>query len=111
MNWKLTRPGHLVRFERGEPICMIVPYPRGMLESFLPQRRPLASNSELSAAYQRWSNERNMFHLRVAERDEQAIRVGWQKDYFQGRDPGSDRFSEHQTKLPLRPFEPEGTKS
>ena len=32
MNWKLTRRYHAVRFERGEPICMVVPIPRGLAE-------------------------------------------------------------------------------
>ncbi|MEQ8786491.1 MAG: DUF6065 family protein [Pirellulaceae bacterium] len=110
MNWKLTRPDHLVRFERGEPICMVVPYPRGLLESCRPQRLPLAENPQLKSAYQRWSHDRDIFHQRVAEGDEQAQRAGWQKDYFQGRDPGSDRFGSHQTKLGVRRFESGGEK-
>ena len=34
-----------------------------------------------------------------------AVRSGWQKDYFQGRDPGTETFAEHQTKLKLPLFE------
>ena len=104
MNWKITRPNHIVRFERGEPICMVVPYPRGLLEACQPERAPLAENAELAEAYQRWSRERDEFHERIADGDFEATRQGWQKDYFQGRDPGSERFVEHQTRLPLRPF-------
>jgi hypothetical protein len=33
------------------------------------------------------------------------IARGWQKDYFQGRDPDSERVEYHQTKLTVRPFE------
>ena len=29
MNWKLTRTDHWVRFDRGEPVCMLVPQRQG----------------------------------------------------------------------------------
>lgn len=105
MNWKLTRAHEIVRFERGEPICMLVPYPRELLDSFVPQLRPLAENPELETAYRQWSRDRDEFHRLLAERDPDAIRRGWQKDYFQGRDPGKDRFEGHQTRLRILPFE------
>ncbi len=105
MNWKLTRPGQSVRFEAGEPICMIVPTPRGFLESLTPQHMPLSANAKLHQRYQQWSLERTAFQNRVADGDEAAARRGWQKDYFQGRDPGEQRFDDHQTKLGLRQFE------
>lgn len=104
MNWKLTRPNHAVRFEVGEPICMIVPYPRGLLDSVAPMQQPLDSNAEVADAYKRWSIERDEFQRRVAAGDMDAIKTGWQKDYFQGRDPGSERTEAHQTKLIVRPF-------
>src|SRR5205807_231232 len=43
MNWKLTRPGLPVRFARGEPICMIVPVPRGLAEELDPHQAPIAT--------------------------------------------------------------------
>ena len=105
MNWKLTRPHDIVRFERGEPVCMLVPYPRNLLDSLSPKLRPLADDEELQLAYEQWSNDRNAFHQLVASGDPDAVRRGWQKDYFQGRDPGNDRFDGHQTRLVVRPFE------
>lgn len=107
MNWKLTRANHMVRFERGEPIAMVVPYPRELLSSLRPVRRALANEPELHERYEMWSRERTGFQERVASGDESASRRGWQKDYFQGRDPGTDKFSEHQTKLGLPEFEEE----
>ncbi len=108
MNWKITRAGETVRFARGEPCCMVVPYPRGLVESFEPERRPLESDAEISQEYQRWSTDRNAYQSRVADGDQEAIRRGWQKDYFQGRDPGKERVAEHQTKLAVREFERNG---
>ena len=105
MNWKLTRANHVVRFEAGEPICMVVPIPRGLIDSLQPRKQPLDSNTEVAQAYRRWSADRDEFHRLVAAGDPNALERGWQKDYFQGRDPGSQRVEQHQTKLPVRPFE------
>lgn len=105
MNWKITRPNEVVRFDRGEPCCMVVPFPRGWLEKFQPSIQPLASNSVIATEYARWSGDRDAFHERIAAGDEAAISVGWQKDYFHGKDPGTDKCPTlHQTKLVLREF-------
>lgn len=47
MNWKLTRRNHTVHFEQVEPICVIVPIPRGLAESFDPVCQPLSTNPTL----------------------------------------------------------------
>ena len=106
MNWKLTRPGQLVRFEIGDPICMVVPFPRGFLDALDPVRRSLESDPETQAKYLKWSHDRSQFQEKVADGDETAVKRGWQKDYFQGRDPGAEKFDGHQTKLGLDPFRP-----
>lgn len=105
MNWKLTRPGLMVRFERWAMICLVLPLPRDLFASLAPRRAPLAEDPELESRYRRWSNGRNAYHSTVAAGDEEAIERGWQKDYFQGRDPGEERFDNHQTKLNVPPFE------
>lgn len=105
MNWKLTRPQHLVRFERGEPICMILPYPRGLLDELVPHKEPLDNNPELAAGYRRWSADRDEFQRQMLSGNQEVLERGWQKDYFQGRDPGAERVGTHQTKLNVRPFE------
>lgn len=89
-----------------EPICMFVPYPRGPLDSFLPRVESLDENSELSASYRKWSADPSEFHRLMAVGAEEVLKRGWQKDYFQGRDPDSEKFSEHQTKINVRSFRP-----
>jgi len=37
MNWKLTRPRQRVTFEIGDPVCVLVPFPRHFLEQFQPE--------------------------------------------------------------------------
>ncbi len=104
MNWKLTRPNNAVRFEQGDPICMIVPIPRGLGEYLDPRMLPLRCNETLDKQYNAWSASRDEFHRRVEQQDAEAVRRGWQKDYFHGQNPGSERFGEHQTKMPLKEF-------
>src|SRR5262249_11032524 len=54
MNWRFTRPNHVVRFEAGEPICQIVPVPRGLVEQFQPEIRAIADDPELYGAFNKW---------------------------------------------------------
>jgi hypothetical protein len=105
MNWKITRPCEWVRFDKGEPFCMIVPVPRGLAESLVPQRHFLETNPELMAQYQAWEASRRGFLADLSSRDPEAIKRGWQKDYFQGKTPDGKDFESHQTRLELREFE------
>ena len=104
MNWKLTRPRHTVRFERGEPICMIVPIPRGLAESFQPRRMPLSHNAQLLAKYHAWQLSRGAFLDALIKQRPDAVRRGWQRDYFLGLPSDGKRFDEHQTRLELKEF-------
>lgn len=103
MNWKLTRPGLNVEFKRGEPICMIVPIPRGLAESLEPQQAPISSNPELEAEYGKWNNRRRGF-LDSLSLHPVSGKAGWEKDYFQGRNPSGDYFEGHQTQIRLKEF-------
>ena len=85
---------------------MVVPMPRGLIDSLLPHKQSLDSEPQVAQAYRRWSADRDEFHRLIAARDLKAMERGWQKDYFQGRDPGSERVQTHQTKLTVRAFEP-----
>jgi Family of unknown function (DUF6065) len=105
MNWKLTRVCEWVRFEKDEPFCMLVPVPRGLAESLVPRRETLAANAELQAQYLAWENSRSGFLTGLGERDPDAVKRGWQKDYFQGKTPDGQPIDQHQTRLNLREFE------
>lgn len=108
MNWKLTRKNHTVRFEQGEPICMIVPVPRGLAESLEPIRQPLQSNRKLSQAYETWANSRIDFNKELAHNVEATVKTGWQRDYMLGMNGEGKSFAEHQTKLHLSRFQRKG---
>ncbi|MBS0262498.1 MAG: hypothetical protein JSS02_11155 [Planctomycetes bacterium] len=104
MNWKLTRPQHTIRFDEGEPICMIVPVPRGLVESLEPIRRPLSDNPDLLEQYETWRTSRRAFNAALARGDAAAREQGWQKDYMLGRVVSGERVAGHQTRLAVREF-------
>lgn len=104
MNWKLTRPHHVVRFERGEPICMIVPVSRGVAEQLEPVYVPLDANPELAREYRDWEKSRSTFNADLAKLQPDAVKRGWQRDYMQGRTISGKEVHEHQTRLHLREF-------
>lgn len=109
MNWKITRVCEWVRFEKGEPFCMIVPIPRGLGESLVPQRTNIAANPELMEEYQAWEASRRGFLADLSVKNPDAVKRGWQKDYFQGKTIEGKTVESHQTRLNLREFKPAGS--
>lgn len=109
MNWKLTRPGQTVRFEAGEPYCVVVPQRRGELEAFHPQIRDIESDPATAKGTREFVERRKQTHVRkfLAEysKDFEADWDAWEKDYFKGRRPDGSPAPEHQTKLRLAEFE------
>lgn len=104
MNWKVTRVCEWVGFAAGEPFCMLVPVPRGFAEGFVPRTMPLSSDAELKAKYEAWEASRKGFLRGLHDLDPEAVKRGWQKDYFQGKTAEGGTFAGHQTRLSIKPF-------
>ena len=104
MNWQVTRPRHWIRFEEGEPICRIVPFPRHYLESFQPKIRDLSSDPRTARQFNEWRESRAQFLEDLKARDEEAVSQGWQRTYVRGENMRGARMKDHQTKLALRDF-------
>lgn len=83
MNYRFTRPGCPVRFEAGEPFCLLVPQRRGELEDVTPEVRMLSEDPEALAQYRAWSSSRDVFNQGLATGEAEICRRGWQKDYVQ----------------------------
>lgn len=107
MNWKITRVCEWIRFDKGEPFCMLVPIPRGLGETLAPRQIPMQSDPETKAQYEKWEASRKGFLEGLETRDPAAVKRGWQKDYFQGKTPEGKDFPSHQTRLDLKEFVPE----
>jgi hypothetical protein len=105
MNWKFTRPFEWIRFKAGEPICMVVPIPRGLIESLEPAVEFIASDPELNAKYTEWARGRSNFLSELQSLKPEAVQRGWQKEYFLGK-TGEGTFAGHQTRLDVKEFPP-----
>lgn len=104
MNWKVTRKNHTIRFERGEPICMIVPLHRGLAEGLEPIRQPLHSDKQQFDRYEQWRESRRQFNEALQRQEPEVVERGWQRDYMLGQGTDGQAFPEHQTRLKIPPF-------
>jgi hypothetical protein len=104
MNWQITEVLRAVRFAAGEVIALIVPQRRGELERFEPRLVPLPEDPDLASRHEFFKRSRSAFVKDLKVEDSPAQEAGWQRYYFQGRDPDGTVAPEHQTKLKLKPF-------
>ncbi len=106
MNWKLTRPGLAVRFERGEPFAMVVPQRRFDLERYKPVVRSLRDAAALQEPVRKWTERRRLEQVRAfaAEHVAQIGGPRWDGSYMRGTRQDGSRFEEHRVRRELRSF-------
>ena len=77
------------------------------MERMNPKFVPLNDNPEAARQFAEWSQSRNSFQAKVAEKAPSSRSEGWQKRYYRGLDmddkPG---VPDHQARLRLKPFVP-----
>jgi hypothetical protein len=104
MNWRFTRPGTQIQFDRDEPFCMIYPVRRGLIDDVEPEIRPIESDADINAAFTAWGESRRGFNKELRVPGSEARTRKWQKDYFRGDSPFADGPPDHRTKLRPKPF-------
>jgi hypothetical protein len=104
MNWKITRPDTPVHFARDEPICMLSPQPRGLLESFEPRIVPITDEPATARRHTVWCTSRREFIV-DGRAGRPTVGGSWQRHYFQGRHAdGEPAEQSHRTRLRLAEF-------
>jgi hypothetical protein len=107
MNWKVTRPGQRIRFERGEPICHFFPVPRGIVDGVTTELASIESDSEVKRDFESARDARLQFLDGLAKNNPETVERGWQKEYFRGAfNSGGKAHAGHQTKINAKPFRP-----
>lgn len=101
MNWKITRRGVPIRFEKGEPICMVFPIARGEIERFAPEIRRISNDPDLEVQFNEWKQSRDDFIRRI--RSSISMR-DWQRHYYLGKTVQGKVFQSHQVNLKIRKF-------
>jgi len=86
MNWRFTRPG-IVSFQKGEPMCFITPIPHEQIDAFEPVVKRIEEDPQLLKEYRAWGDSRSNFLKDLADRKDDVVKAGWQRDYFRGRTP------------------------
>lgn len=105
MNWKFTRPGRPVRFDPGEPFCQFYPLQTDGLDDIQPEMRDLGTDSpDTYKRYREWSESRNAFNRDLKIEGTEANRMGWQREYFQGKHDPETRIKTHKTRVRPQPF-------
>jgi hypothetical protein len=100
MNWKLMKRGIDVWFKKGEPICMLTPYPLALLEWTEPGAINIEKEPAMQKAYLSWAASRQQAITR-----HQGGQDTWQKDYMKGQTAGGVIAPDHhRTRLKLKPF-------
>lgn len=110
MNWLATAPG-TIRFEKGEPICTIMPIPKNYLEGWDIAIHDMTDDPVMCAEHETFRIERSNFQKRLDEKDPEAQKQAWQRHYFVGRHPDGTSVDDHANKVRLAtPFDARGTK-
>ena len=104
MNWQFTRKRHKVRFEEGEPVAAIFPYPRHYPRKFEARLRNLNENPKLYQQYVAWREDRMAFNEALKEEGSDAQKRGWQRTYMKGQDQAGNVFAGHETKIQMKDF-------
>lgn len=103
MNWKIIQPKRPVWFKKGDPICMITPFPLDLLEKVRPSFASFDDDPDLFDEFLHWRDHRKkqMQEATAARSSEGLFRL----DYLKGLHPDGTRTREHRSSLKLAAFE------
>jgi len=102
MNWKMTAKNTRVRFERGEPIAQIFPFPSDLISSVEPEIQILSmdTNPELFTKYEDYRKKRIVFNEKFKYDGSKR-----QKYYVRGEDSMGNKYPEnHRTDWKTKSF-------
>lgn len=102
MNWKITRRREPIWFRKGEPICMICPFPMAMLEDVRPRVAPITEDKTLFKQYAAFVSSRS---AGLADLFGKGTPF-WEKAYMKGVRPDGSEPPEHRSRFALPGFEP-----
>ncbi len=109
MNWRILEPNSPVTFRKGEPICMIAPFPLDLVERLEPQKMSIHDDPEMLEALRAFIRTRQQQHAQGREQIRQGKTTYdkdfWKLDYLKGRTASGERADRHRTNFKLKPFD------
>lgn len=102
MNWKIQRRNSDVFFKKGDPVCLLVPFPLDLLESVECETKKLDDDLLLKEDFFYFASRRsgNIRQLKVTGTGE------WAMDYMRGHLPDGTLVTDHRKAFRLREFKP-----
>ncbi|CAG1005214.1 hypothetical protein PHYC_03208 [Phycisphaerales bacterium] len=100
MNWKIMRRNTEVFFRKGEPVCLLVPFPLGLLESVQPEFREIDEDPVLKQDFFYFTSSRSANIKKIASTGESA----WAMDYMRGHMPDGTEVTTHRKAFKLQEF-------
>ena len=95
MNWKIMKANTPVWFKKGEPICMLTPYPLALLNDCEARFGNIETNPTLDKDFEEWKKSRR----------EQFDEGGeFRLDYVRGRKPDGTVSEAHLSSINLPRF-------
>jgi hypothetical protein len=64
-----------------------MPIPHEAIDECEPIIKSINDDAELKRQYEAWGQSRTNFLNKLGEKDAEAVKHGWQRDYFRGRTP------------------------
>lgn len=109
MNWRLTSTDHTVRFEAGEPIARIYPYPLRVIDDTELELHDLDEDPGFKSRFEAWAEvrqqnygERHKIQTAMDQSGEEPDRRNlWNRRYAHGS--GSDQTTKHEHQSVFRP--------
>lgn len=106
MNWKLTRPGLAVRFEKDEPICQFFPIQLSAVEACQPTLRPLTKEDPEYRPFHQAFLQRSAKGAAERMTGRKTKAPQHQRWYMRGEMPdGSPAPAPHRNTLDVKPFQ------
>jgi hypothetical protein len=105
MNWRIMKRKTGIYFKKGDPICMLQPYPIELLEQTEASTALIESAPELKRDFEEWLSHRRAQAQAVAQGEEPKFRL----DYLRGVTPRGEEAPKHHTQLKLAEF-PKGAR-
>ena len=103
MNWKVTRPNTVIRFEKDEPFGFFFPVPRGVVAACEPSMADMSSEPAIAENY-RWALARRGLDIALADREQGQFQSWYSRGEFPKRASGS--APQHENTIIAKPFVP-----
>jgi hypothetical protein len=101
MNWRIMKRQTEIYFRKGEPVCMLVPYPLSLPEAVAPRHADIDDDAQLKLDFFHFASRRSGNIMKI----HQTNQTQWSMDYMKGHLPDGTEVTTHRKAFKLHEFE------